>query len=172
MANKEREQLLNEAQNVGLSVGVDFNKNITNEKLKNLIEKKKEELENQLKGNENNSKEPNETKLVPLEEFEEDKDKLEEYGKTLGIDLDKRKDITNMYSDLLNFISNISKEPNETKTYEDEILIKRTSPCGNYRVQIKGIKECARRTSLTAEQVKEALENGKPVNGWNFEEIE
>lgn len=146
MASKEREELLNDAQNVGLSVGVDFNKNITNEKLKNLIEEKKIELENQLKGN--NSEQSEGIKNNSSDEINTE---------------DKNKD---------DGVNDYKQSEKQIKTYEDEILIKRTSPCGNYRVQIKGIKECARRTNLTVEQVKESLENDKPVNGWNFKEMD
>jgi len=41
--------------------------------------------------------------LKPVEDFKT-KDALEEYGKTLGIDLNKSKTIANMYADLVEFV--------------------------------------------------------------------
>lgn len=43
--------------------------------------------------------------LKPLEDFGEDKDALEAYGKELGIDLSKRKTVSNMYADLVEFVN-------------------------------------------------------------------
>lgn len=43
--------------------------------------------------------------LKPVEEFGEDKDALEAYGKEFGIDLSKRKTIENMYKDLVEFVN-------------------------------------------------------------------
>jgi hypothetical protein len=69
-------------------------------------------------------------------------------------------------------IDDIEQTDEQTETYENEMTIKRTSPCGNYRVPIKGIKEVVRRTpGVSEEDVKEALESGEPIKGWTFTEV-
>lgn len=43
--------------------------------------------------------------LKPVEDFGDDKNALEEYGKEFGIDLKKNKSVANMYKDLEDFVA-------------------------------------------------------------------
>ena len=188
--SKEREALLEKANDAGLVLGVDFQSNISSKNLKTKIDEKNAAVENQLKGAEDTVEEKCE--LLPLEAFK-DADELEEYGKKFDIDLDKRKALDAMYADLQVHVGivqpketveptptpkpkkEVSKTPaveesEDEETYEDEVKIKRISPCGNYKVNIIGYKEAARRTDVTIEEIKQSIENGKPTkNGWSFE---
>ena len=189
--NNKRKELLEAADAVGLILGEDFNKTIKSGKLQEMINEKKEELLKALQGETNESiveESKNETTLRPLSDFNTDEE-LEAYGLEFGIDLDRRESLEKMYLELVEFVnSKTNKEvkpddnetvvpgaddevPKEENNYEDEINILRTSPCKNYRVPIVGLKECARRSDITVEEVKESIESGEPVNGWTFSEI-
>lgn len=146
MSKAIREKLLIDAQNVGLALGVDFQEKISNANLEKKIKEKQEEIEANLKG---------------AEAIKEENPKTDIQNSTV----EQNKPIENQDKEK-------QEEIEEVDTYEDEMQIRRISPCGNYRVPIKGIKECARRTNLTVDQIKEALETKKPINGWMFEEIE
>lgn len=145
--SKERAKLFKEAEAVGLKVGEDFKSNISSTNLQKKIDTKKEELASALQGgNDNGTTEEATVKQI---------DPVEEIETTAEVDT-KKEEIEA-----------------EEKTHDDEIKIKRISPCGNYPTTIIGIKEAARRTpNVTEEQIKEALENGELVSGWTFKEVE
>ena len=52
---------------------------------------------------------------------------------------------------------------------DDNALILRKTECFTYRTEIIGFKETARRSNLTVEEIKEAIESGLPVGGYIFE---
>ncbi len=56
--------------------------------------------------------------VLPIEEFGDDRDALEEYGLSFGIDLNKAKTIENMYQDLLDYIE--QQEPADEKSEDEE----------------------------------------------------
>jgi len=71
--------------------------------------------------------------------------------------------------------SNVNDDENkkDDKSHDDEIIILRISPCGAYKTKIKGIKECARRSEVTEDELKKSLEtNEKTENGYFFKEVE
>ncbi|MCR8709837.1 hypothetical protein [Aliarcobacter butzleri] len=57
----------------------------------------------------------------------------------------------------------------EEEQEQEDTLIKRVSKCGNYRVKIKGLKETARRSGVTIEDLKSVLGTGKLLNNFTFE---
>ena len=130
--SKTREDILQEAQNVGLALGVDYEKNISNVNLIKKIEAKKEELASLAKGevvvDNTQVKTQNEVQVV--------------------------------------------KESTPEVTHDDEMMILRVSVCGNYKARIKGVKEAARRSKLTVDEIKTCLETGKAAsNGYTFKEV-
>ena len=140
----DREQLLATAVAVGLVLGVDYQKNISNENLQKKIEEKNAEIEAQLKGN---------------QDGDSTSDKQNE--NTLNVE------IKDSYAP-----EDTGNQDIEIKDdYDDNILILRKTECGSYKTKIIGIEETARRSNLTVEQVKEALESGNPVGGYTFKFI-
>ncbi len=156
MASKEREELLAEAQGVGLAVGVDFQINISSKNLRTLIDDKKVELDKQLKGDESDTK-------------DKSQNGGESETKTKNVESEKNEGLApndNSPSD------DIEQTKEQTETYENEMKIKRVSKCGNYKTTITGVKEAARRSGITADEVKECLETGKPAKtGEKFSEV-
>jgi hypothetical protein len=57
---------------------------------------------------------------------------------------------------------------NDDKQSNDDVTIQRVSSCGGYKTKIKGLKEAARRSGISVEQIQEALETGNPVGGYTF----
>ncbi len=140
--SKERAELLALAQAVGLVLGKDFKNNISNTNLQKLIDEKKQSIANAIQAKEDK------TPVIKGDESDTEQKAPTQEAKEE------------------------TKEQENAETYDDEMQIKRISPCGNYKAIIKGIKEAARRTPGVAEdQVKESLENGEPINGWAFTEV-
>ncbi|WP_323669138.1 hypothetical protein [Aliarcobacter butzleri] len=63
----------------------------------------------------------------------------------------------------------VQTQNNQTEEEQEDTLIKRVSKCGNYRVKIKGLKETARRSGVTIEDLKSVLGTGKLLNNFTFE---
>ena len=51
---------------------------------------------------------------------------------------------------------------------DDNALIKRETVCKSYRTKIKGFEEAARRSGVTVDEIKEAIDSGKPIGGYLF----
>lgn len=142
----DREQLLATALAVGLVMGVDFEKNISNANLQKKIDEKNAKLEAQLKGDSNDSTPPK-----PQSDNEILDSILLEKEKLRVAELEKQ------------------KEPvKKVEIEDDNALIKRETVCKSYRTKIKGFKEAARRSGVTVDEVKEAIDSGKPVGGYLF----
>lgn len=120
-----RQELLTLAITVGLVLGVDFEKNISNANLQKKIEEKQEQLGKELKGDQ-------------AENQEQVSDNFDNFD-------------------------------SEDEEDEDNALIMRKTECFTYKTEIIGFKETARRSNLTVEEVKEAIETGKPAGGYIFE---
>lgn len=152
----ERKALLALAATVGLVVDVDFNKTIKSEKLQEMIDKKQVELENQLKGStdENNTNDEQENKTPIVDGVKENESNTEDQSPKIDIPTEE------------------DNQENTEEAYElNEMPILRTSQCENYKATIIGIKECARRSGLTVEEVTICLESGESApNGWKSEE--
>lgn len=145
----DREKLLAEAVAVGLILGTDFEKNISNVNLQKKIEEKQEQLANSLKGNNIDSN----MQLTPPE----DDEVLDSIKGLESGDL-KEEDL-----------SDYDKEPvKKVEIEDDNALIKRETVCKSYRTKIKGFEETARRSGVTVDEVKESIDSGKPVGGYTF----
>lgn len=205
-----REELLATAVAVGLVLGVDFEKNISNANLQKKIEEKqfalteqlkgtqKEEdienkdnhtdlngIENQINSNDEKQLEGNEpvkptddevlfSVLKGLEASELKEEDLSDYDKEF---LSKhRQSIAEALTVPEELLGNEKEGDTVTKNLiadeednEDNALIMRKTECFTYRTEIIGFKETARRSNLTVEEVKEAIETGKPAGGYIFE---
>lgn len=167
-----RQELLTTAATVGLVLGVDFGKNISNENLQKKIEEKQEQLADELKSSGN-------TDITPPtdEEIKDAEEAFEQSEKTLvesGISEEKAEQIIEELLIVDEVATKIKDENKITdkETIEDEednALIMRKTECFTYRTEIIGFKETARRSNLTVEEVKEAIETGKPAGGYIFE---
>ena len=147
----DREKLLAEAVAVGLILGADFEKNISNVNLQKKIDEKKAE-------NEANAK-------LPVDGNNPDgaDGKLED-GKKDQENIENKDGVKNPLADMLNEKQKLDDE----KAENEEVNIKRVSSCGNYRATIKGYEETARRSGITVEEVKAAIESGKAVKHFTF----
>lgn len=137
-----REELIATA----VALGLLFEKNISNANLQKKIDEKNAELEAQLKGDSNDS-----TPQKPQSDNEILDSILLEKEKLRVAELEKQ------------------KEPvKKVEIEDDNALIKRETVCKSYRTKIKGFKEAARRSGVTVDEVKEAIDSGKPVGGYLF----
>ena len=57
---------------------------------------------------------------------------------------------------------------NDDEQLDDNVTVQRVSSCGGYKTKIKGLKEAARRSGVSVEQIQEALETGNSVGGYTF----
>lgn len=167
-----RQELLTLATTVGLVLGVDFEKNISNINLQKKIEDKQEELANSLKDNDtNNTTQPTPPTddevlaliLKGLESSELKEEDLSEHDKALLVNERQR-----VLEEQIKKDSQI-KDEKKIEELEDNALIMRKTECFTYRTEIIGFKETARRSNLTVKEVKEAIETGKPTGGYIFE---
>lgn len=151
MPELNRQELLATAVAVGLVLGVDFEKNISNINLQKKIEEKQEQLANDLKGVQGGDDVENKDNINPLTSNDSEEEKL--------------------FKEEMEALNKVeTKVPGIfTDTDEDNALILRNTECFTYRTEIIGFKETARRSNLTVEEVKEAIETGKPVGGYIFE---
>lgn len=151
MPELNRQELLVTAVAVGLVLGVDFEKSISNINLQKKIEEKQEQLANDLKGVQAENDIENKDNINPLANSESEEEKL--------------------FKEEMEALNKVeTKVPGIfTDTDEDNALILRNTECFTYRTEIIGFKETARRSNLTVEEVKEAIETGKPVGGYIFE---
>ena len=150
----DREKLLAEAVAVGLILGTDFEKNISNVNLQKKIDEKKAE-------NEANVKRPVD---------ENNPVKVDTNALNDGVDnTDKNPDENNDLGDKETNLQKKIDELQEEDEQEEDTLIKRVSKCGNYRVKIKGLEETARRSGVTIEDLKSVLGTGKLLNNFTFE---
>ena len=121
-----REELLATAVAVGLVLGVDFEKNISNANLQKKIDEKKAQNEADAENN-------------PGEEETNLQKKIDEL---------------------------------EEEVEEEKIVIQRLSKCGAYKLKfVNGYEHCATKNQITVEQLKEAIETGKEVNGFTYKLI-
>lgn len=79
-------------------------------------------------------------------------------------EIDKSADPEDKETNLQKKIDELQEEQEQEDT-----LIKRVSKCGNYRVKIKGLKETARRSGVTIEDLKSVFGTGKLLNNFTFE---
>lgn len=137
-----REELIATA----VALGLLFEKSISNANLQKKIDEKNAELEAQLKGDSNDS-----TPQKPQSDNEILDSILLEKEKLRVAELEKQ------------------KEPvKKVEIEDDNALIKRETVCKSYRTKIKGFKEAARRSGVTVDEVKEAIDSGNPVGGYLF----
>jgi hypothetical protein len=175
--SKERTELLAFALSVGLVLGEDFEKNISSKNLQAKIDEKQQLIADSMQGKEPPI-EPTEEELLMnildgLKSGDLKREELSEYDEMLLSDHEFKIAPVGKIALTKKVIENDIEQTDEpTETYEDEMLIKRFSACGNYRTKIKGIKEAARRSGLTVEEVKVGLDSGEPVKGWTFKEVE
>lgn len=139
-----REELLATALAVGLVIGVDFEKNISSVNLQKKIDEKNAELEAQLKD-------------VDLEIPPTVDESLGVPTELLGSETKGNAATDNLITD-----------EKKIKELDDNALIKRETVCKSYRTKIKGFKEAARRSGVTVDEVKEAIDSGKPIGGYLF----
>ena len=60
----------------------------------------------------------------------------------------------------------------EEEVEEEKIVIQRLSKCGAYKLKfVNGYEHCATKNQITVEQLKEAIETGKEVNGFTYKLI-
>lgn len=158
----ERKELLATAVAVGLVLGVDFEKNISNANLQKKIDEKIAQNEADLKD-------------VDFDTPPTDKEK-EDAATTL-----KMLNEDNSNDGLDNTDNNPSKEETnlqkkidelEEEVEEEKVVIQRLSKCGAYKLKfVNGYEHCAARNKITVEQLKEAIETGKEVNGFTYKLI-
>lgn len=194
-----RQELLILATTVGLVLGVDFEKNISNINLQKKIEEKQEELANSLKGDTKFGDmafvldlldEQIRSAAVALA-MEEDTsiDDIKSFLKEVGVEQEKidlidfddvfkeaemlveqnKQAHTPVLGEFGNLITDKKKIEEDEEDEEDNALILRKTECFTYRTEIIGFKETARRSNLTVEEIKEAIESGLPVGGYIFE---
>lgn len=121
----DREKLLAEAVAVGLILGTDFEKNISNVNLQKKIEEKKAE------------------------------------------NTDNKSDENNGLGDKENHLQKKIDEPEVV--IEKNPIIQRISKCGGYKLKfVNGFEHCATKNKITVEQLKEAIETGKELNGFTY----
>lgn len=135
-----REELLAEAVAVGLILGADFEKNISNVNLQKKIEEKKAENTDNVK--------------PPVDE--NNPDKVDTNALNDGVD---------------NTDNNLQKkiEELEEEVEEEKVVILRTSKCGAYKLKfVNGYEHCAAKNKISVEQLKEAIESRKELNGFTY----
>lgn len=158
----DREKLIATA----VALGLLFEKNISNANLQKKIDEKNAKLEAQLKGDSNDSTPPKPQSdneilvsiLKGLESGDLKEEDLSDYDKEL---LEKEK----------LRVAELEKQKEPVKKVEiedDNALIKRETVCKSYRTKIKGFEEAARRSGVTVDEIKEAIDSGKPVGGYLF----
>lgn len=208
-----REELLATAVAVGLVLGVDFEKNISNANLQKKIKDKQLALTEQLKGNQsedNVENKDNHTDLNGIEnqinsndekqlkgnepvnptddevlfsvlkgldagEIKEedlidyDKELLSKHRQSIAEALVVSADLLGTELERNTATKNFITDKEKIEDLEDNALIMRKTECFTYRTEIIGFKETARRSNLTIEEVKEAIETEKPAGGYIFE---
>jgi hypothetical protein len=171
--SKERTELLALALSVGLVPGEDFEKNISSKNLQAKIDEKQQLIADSMQGKEPTKEELLTNILDGLKSGDLKREELSEYDEKLLSDYEFKIAPVGKIALTKKVIENdIEQTDEQPETYEDEMLIRRFSACGNYRTKIKGIKEAARRSGLTVEEVKVGLDSGEPVKGWTFKEVE
>lgn len=167
-----REELLAEAVAVGLILGTDFEKNISNVNLQKKIDEKNAELEAQLKDVDLDTPPTVEELKDMAVALLANPDATVEDEKALfikaGVEEEK---VDSLIEDLLIIDDVATKIKDEKKIDEndnDDVTVQRVSSCGGYRTKIKGLKEAARRSGVSVEQIQEALETGNSVGGYTF----
>lgn len=156
----DREKLIATA----VALGLLFEKNISNANLQKKIDEKNAELEAQLKD-------------VDLE-IPPTVDEVKDMQIAVKIHNESQKKIDEslgVHPELLGSetkgntaTDNLITDEKKIKELDDNALIKRETVCKSYRTKIKGFKEAARRSGVTVEEVKEAIDSGKPVGGYLF----
>ncbi|MCT7549824.1 hypothetical protein N5U04_09825 [Aliarcobacter butzleri] len=168
----DREKLLAEAVAVGLILGTDFEKNISNVNLQKKIEEKKAENEAELEDVDLETP-PTVEELKDMEiavQMHNDESNTKDKEPNDGVDnTDKNPDENNDLGDKETNLQKKIDELQEEDEQEEDTLIKRVSKCGNYRVKIKGLEETARRSGVTIEDLKSVLGTGKLLNNFTFE---
>lgn len=146
-----REELLTTAAAVGLVLGTDFEKNISNVNLQKKIDEK-------IAQNEANAKLPDATDLDPKENQEDNSnDGLDNTDNNSG------EEETNLQKKI---------DESQEEVEEEKIVIQRLSKCGAYKLKfVNGYEHCATKNQITVEQLKEAIETGKEVNGFTYKLI-
>lgn len=149
----DREKLLAEAVAVGLILGADFEKNISNVNLQKKIEEKKAENTDNVK--------------PPVDE--NNPDKVDTNALNDGVDnTDKNPDENNDLGDKENNLQKKIEESQE-EVEEEKVVILRTSKCGAYKLKfVNGYEHCAAKNQILVEQLKEAIEAGKELNGFTY----
>lgn len=146
----DREKLLAEAVAVGLILGTDFEKNISNVNLQKKIEEKKAQNEADAENN------PDANRSNDSEDNKEDNsnDGLDNTDNNPG------EEETNLQKKI---------DELEEDVEEKKVVIQRLSKCGAYKLKfVNGYEHCATKNQITVEQLKEAIETGKEVNGFTY----
>lgn len=181
----DREKLLAEAVAVGLILGADFEKNISNVNLQKKIEEKKAENEANVKENQeqlldgfDSDEERLDTALKALEDGNLKEEDLSDYDKELlAKHRQKIDESLGIPTDLLgkevegNAATNLQKkiEESQEEVEEEKVVILRTSKCGAYKLKfVNGYEHCAAKNQISVEQLKEAIEAGKELNGFTY----
>ena len=187
-----REQLLATAAALGLVLGVDFEKNISNANLQKKIDEKQEELSMALKGSDStdatlstddfdNGEERLSVTLKALEDGNLKEEDLSDYDKELlAKHRQKIDEALGVPTDLLgketegSAATNLQKkiDESEEEVEEEKVVIQRLSKCGAYKLKfVNGYEHCAVKNQITVEQLKEAIETAKEVNGFTYKLI-
>lgn len=146
----ERKELLATAVAVGLVLGVDFEKNISNTNLQKKIDEK-------IAQNEADAKLQDVTDTNKSAGPEKNQDGLD------NTDNNPSKEETNLQKKI---------DELEEEVEEEKVVIQRLSKCGAYKLKfVNGYEHCAARNKITVEQLKEAIETGKEVNGFTYKLI-
>lgn len=152
-----REELIATA----VALGLLFEKNISNANLQKKIDEKNAKLEAQLKDTQNDDDVEDTENLNPLTNNESEDEKLfKEEMEALGKVETK---VSGIFTDIEN---HLQKKIDENDN--DDVTVQRVSSCGGYKTKIKGLKEAARRSGVSVEQIQEALETGNSVGGYLF----
>ena len=142
----DREKLLAEAVAVGLILGTDFEKNISNVNLQKKIEEKKAENTANVK--------------PPVDE--NNPDKVDTNALNDGVDnTDKNPDENNDLGDKEN---NLQKKIEEV----EEVKIKITSIAATYKKEVLSYEEASEETGVPIDAIKANATTGSMINGYRF----
>ena len=96
-------------------------------------------------------------------------------GLVLGVDFEKNISNENLQKKIGEKEAEDKKNPLQEKIDEPEVviekspIIQRISKCGGYKLKfINGYEHCATKNKVTVEELREAIETGKELNGFTY----